>query len=478
MEERAPGLDLPVTSLAASALRVVASEEPLPEAVPLDTERLPLGHLGSPFEPDGAGALAAFERLEAMHVEVPPADVAGSTTGYGQTAVVTETASRDLTRTVHGGVLREEGDQGAGRILLENDLSHDPPWLKVGDRLAGALTGVLDLAYGAWHVKVAESWPTVVPGDAVPETSRLGPVPGRLRFATFNAENLSAVSPRAKVDAVARVIVHNLRAPEILALQEIQDHSGPADDGVVSAEGTLSRLAAAITRAGGPAYRWRQLEPEDGADGGQPGANIRNAVLFDPARVNAVDGPGRILPASPVRLFEDSPAFGGDPLGREGGTRKPLAVELEADGERLVVVNLHLSSKWGDDPLFGRRQPPLEPTAAMRRAQAERIAGFVEEILDRRPEAKVLVLGDLNDFIWSEAVRTLSAGRLENLLEHLPVSDRYTYVYRGWAQVLDHVLVSPAVVRTAEVDVVHANADFPDHDRASDHDPVVVSFVP
>ena len=33
-------------------------------------------------------------------------------------------------------------------------------------------------------------------------------------------------------------------------------------------------------RAGGPAYEWRQIDPVDGAEGGQPGGNIRVAFLF------------------------------------------------------------------------------------------------------------------------------------------------------------------------------------------------------
>jgi predicted extracellular nuclease len=55
------------------------------------------------------------------------------------------------------------------------------------------------------------------------------------------------------------------------------------------------------------------------------------------------------------------------------------------------------------------------------------------------------------------------------------VAERYSYVYEGNSQVLDHILVSPAL-RRADYDVVHVNAEFAQ--QASDHDPQIVRFVP
>ena len=52
------------------------------------------------------------------------------------------------------------------------------------------------------------------------------------------------------------------------------------------------QLIDAISKAGGPRYEWRGIDPEDKADGGQPGGNIRNVFLFNPDRVEANDRPG------------------------------------------------------------------------------------------------------------------------------------------------------------------------------------------
>ena len=54
----------------------------------------------------------------------------------------------------------------------------------------------------------------------------------------------------------------------------------------------------------------------------------------------------------------------------------------------------------------------------------------------------------------------------------LPAGERYTYVYDGNSQDLDHILIGNSTFgRPFEYDVVHVNAEFAD--QASDHDPQV-----
>ncbi len=52
-------------------------------------------------------------------------------------------------------------------------------------------------------------------------------------------------------------------------------------------------------------------------------------------------------------------------------------------------------------------------------------------------------------------------------------ADRYTYNFEGASEVIDHIVVSPALARGAEADIVHLNSNCPDSARLSDHDPVV-----
>ena len=58
-----------------------------------------------------------------------------------------------------------------------------------------------------------------------------------------------------------------------------------------------------------------------------------------------------------------------------------------------------------------------------------------------------------------------------------PLCERYTYVFEGNSQALDHILISQALVDAGyEYDVVHVNAEFAD--QVSDHDPQVVRLRP
>ena len=64
---------------------------------------------------------------------------------------------------------------------------------------------------------------------------------------------------------------------------------------------------------------------------------------------------------------------------------------------------------------------------------------------------------------------------LTALIETLPANERYSYVYEGNSQTLDHLLVSAGLLSLKTgFDVVHVNAEF--FDQASDHDPSVARF--
>ena len=147
------------------------------------------------------------------------------------------------------------------------------------------------------------------------------------------------------------------------------------------------------------------------------------------------------------------------------------------NGRRVIVVANHFNSKGGDDPLFGRFQPPVQSSQTQRNGQADVVGGFVEQILALDDDANVVVAGDLNDFQFASPLDELKGAGLEALIENLPQRDRYTYVFDGNSQALDHILVSTELARhTSDFEVVHVNAEF--HDQASDHDPQIGTFNP
>jgi hypothetical protein len=124
---------------------------------------------------------------------------------------------------------------------------------------------------------------------------------------------------------------------------------------------------------------------------------------------------------------------------------------------------------------MGHLQPPTRSSEAQRHAQAQIVHDFVEDIVTADPSANVVVDGDLNDFEFSDTVSILRGGAspiLSDLIDTLPQNERYSYVFEGNSQTLDHVLLSDALfARPFAFDVVHVNSEFAD--QASDHDPSV-----
>jgi predicted extracellular nuclease len=305
-----------------------------------------------------------------------------------------------------------------------------------------------------------------------------------LSIATFNVQNLSPLDPASKFEALAAVVVNNLRSPDILAVEEIQDNNGASDDGTMDASETIGTLIAAIHTAGGPTYHYRQINPANKLDGGEPGGNIRQIFLFDPLRVTFIDRPGGTTQAatkavnkdgkpqlsfSPGRLDPTNPAF--------ENSRKPLAGEFLVNGQTVFIIANHLNSKGGDQPLFGRFQPPALSSEVARLKQVAVIRDFVKSLLAIDANANVVVLGDLNDFEFSKPLLDLKGDFLNNLVDTLPKNERYSYVYQGNSQVLDQILVSSNLLKNAapEYDVVHVNAEFAVN--TSDHDPSLARFI-
>jgi hypothetical protein len=106
--------------------------------------------------------------------------------------------------------------------------------------------------------------------------------------------------------------------------------------------------------------------------------------------------------------------------------------------------------------------------------QAQIVHDFVNSIVTTDPNANVVVLGDLNDFQFSAPMLTLKGtpAILNDLVETLPENERYSYVYDGNSEVLDHILIgSSAFSRPFAYDVVHVNSEFAN--QASDHEPQV-----
>ncbi|MFJ2672498.1 endonuclease/exonuclease/phosphatase family protein [Streptomyces sp. NPDC087525] len=485
-----------VTQIASPTVTVVSSGNPLPAPVVISERSVP-----SAYAPQGdpaAGgsvnglrlkprhyALDLYESLEGMNVRIGSSRVVGATDPYAELWVTVKPRENDNRRggTVYGSYT----SQNTGRLQIQQlaPAAQSPfPAANVGDTLSGVTEGPLDYNQFGGYTLVARTLGTVTDRKLRPETTR--PQRGsELAVATYNVENLDPSDPREKFDALAGAVVRNLSSPDILALEEIQDSTGATDDGTVSAEETIVRFTAAITAAGGPSYAWRTIDPENNKDGGEPGGNIRQVFLYNPARVSFTDRPGgdattatgvvrtngrAALTLSPGRV---------DPADAAWTTsRKPLAGEFTFRGRTVFVIANHFASKGGDESLTSHHQPVNRSSEVQRLQQARSVNAFVKDILAAQRDADVLVVGDINDFEFSATAKALAdGGALYPAIKSLPAAERYSYVYQGNSQVLDQILTSPSITSGAfDYDSVHINAEFARQN--SDHDPQVLRFRP
>ncbi len=216
----------------------------------------------------------------------------GATDPYSELWVTVKPWENDNRRggTVYGSY----EDQNTGRLQVQSlvPTAQQPfPKANVGDVLSGVTEGPLDFNQYGGYTLTARALGTVVDRGLERETTDRQHR-NELAVATYNVENLDPTDPQEKFDALAKAVVENLASPDIVALEEIQDDNGAKNDGTVSAGRTVKKFTDAIVAAGGPAYEWRSVDPENNKDGGEPGGNIRQVFLFNPARVSFTDRPG------------------------------------------------------------------------------------------------------------------------------------------------------------------------------------------
>ncbi|MET0592252.1 MAG: lamin tail domain-containing protein, partial [Polyangiaceae bacterium] len=251
------------------------------------------------FDPASDG-IDFYESLEGMWITVTDAVAVGPTTaftsGSREIPIVPGGIGAGL-RTARGGIVVAAGDFNPERIILSNALIASSPDVNVGDKFLGAITGVVDYAFAKYNLLNVSALPPVVSGGIAKETLDL---PERgvadLDIASFNVENLDPTDPADKFARLAGIVVTNLKSPDLIAVEEIQDNNGATSDGTVDASTTFTMLASAIVTAGGPSYQFRAINPEDGKDGGEAGGNIRIGYLYRTDRgLSFVDRPGAVF---------------------------------------------------------------------------------------------------------------------------------------------------------------------------------------
>ena len=295
----ATSTNLTTTQLAAPSISVLSPGNALPAMTVVGTGgRIPPGTV---IDDDATGSVETsgtfeaasdgidfWESLESMRVRLNDAVAVGPRNSFGEIAVVGDDGANAAIRTTRGGVVISATDFNPERVFLDDTLLPTPV-VNVGDGFSSPVDGVLDYSFGNFKLNVTTAL-TRVDGGTAPEVTQ-AQNDHQIAVATYNVENLDPGD-----DTFARhadLIVDHLRSPDLIAIEEIQDEDGATNSGVTDATATWNALIAAISAAGGPAYQFRQINPVDLQDGGEPGGNIRVGFLFRTDRgLEFIDRPG------------------------------------------------------------------------------------------------------------------------------------------------------------------------------------------
>lgn len=466
-----------------SQINVLSHGNSLPEAVEVDP----------PFDNDDSTIY--YESLESMYVSLPEALVIGPTDRYGRSWVVRD----DI------GVSRvlQDDPAGTGEIICvddHGDYKIDPD-VKTGDIVSGLL-GPLQFSYGNFCFQLVVT-PTVTVRNEQDE-NYIDNGDKWINVGTFNLENLfdtvndpntddtvlSHTAYHRKLHKLASAIHDNLGEPSILAVQEVENSIVITD--LISQPEIITQYG--FVHFEGPDFR-----------------GIDPALLFDKAKytlINAyneqgcttlVDGlgpDGNRDVEHPENLITCDTNNDGVLDGNRLFSRPPLIAHLATDTQSYqseqkrslfsesgeiefwVIVN-HWKSKLEDSK-------DTQYTLPRRSEQAEFVKNIVETIHLTYPDKEVIVLGDLNDFPDSQPLEILNDSGMDNLMLRIPRSERYTYIYQGVSQIMDHILVQEGGNWfPIWIIPIHINSDYPYRyitdetsvHRSSDHDPVLVMFA-
>ena len=465
---------------------VVTPDNPLPEPVAL-----------TPAILAPTGTADQLERLEGMRVQTGTLTSVSPSDGFGEVFTVLEGVARPM---------REPGapasatlppdpvtglpdccvprwDENPERLVIDTDglLGSTRLYVTSNVTLSG-VTGPLDYTFGAYKV-LPEATPTASPNmSAVPVPA---PAANEFTIAGYNIENFAGAATQRQKAALN--IRTNMHSPDIIGVIEILDLP------------TLEALATQVN--------------SDASAAGE--TNPQYEARLIPAPAGGSQNVGFLVKASRVQIHDVWQYAGNDklPNGAFLHDRPPLVLDATVDpngvnpGRVLVVVN-HPRS-FIDIELTDAEGARVR---AKRTAQAESIATLLQDLQGSNANTPVISVGDYNAYEFSDgytdpisvitghptpgdqiveaASPDLVTPDFINLTNTLPADQRYSFVFEGTPQALDHVMVNDVAHRYLQrYAVSRSNADFPDGaaagyagdatrpERNSDHDQPVAYFA-
>jgi len=431
---------------------------PLPEPIELDP---PV---------DNRAAETYYEYFEGMLVKLPRSTVVGPTHAACGFAVVRY--SRPPFR-----VFKHHIDEPGGQVinvLHRTDVTCDSfPLVNFGDEIEG-ISGPLTYHFEQFKIIQQDPLSVTVTNQPNVTTPQIGQLePDQISLATFNLGNyfdstsdtnteaepiLDSVDLRVKNEKLAYTIANSLACPTLIAVQEVEHYN------------LLSDLAEMLL--GGCNFRY-DVTHEEAPD--LRGSDL--ALLSDPRHVLVTNvflqQTCTALETGVIDSNINCPS-GTQPL----FSRPPLQVDVLVDGVPMAILVNHLKSKRGGEiETFERRM-----------AQVKHLQTISRALLREDRELSIAALGDFNDYYQSPIMEELTdGGYLLDALFIVPEEERYSYIFDGYSQLIDWIVVSPSLMsKLISAQIVHVNSDF-HYDlsdkigeieiahRSSDHDiPLVI----
>ena len=361
------------------------------------------------------------------------------------------------------------------------------------------LTGVMHYNFRSYTLFVDPSSPatvsaTIKPAPLPDPTDRQFAVAGMNLENFFDDEDdpaikediLTAAAFERRLKKISAVIRDYLRTPAIIGVVEVEN--------LPALRRLAERLNADAVAAGRPDPKYQAFLAE-----GNDGRGIDNGFLVSTARVKVID----------VKQVGKDEKYKNPLTGDEIflNDRPPLVLRAAVTDPRsgtpieLTVVANHLKS------FLGYNDPKQSDNVRMKkRLQAEFLAKWAASEQKEHPDVRILLLGDLNAYQFSDGIVDVvgtikgtpaAADQVINpsldlvdpdlfdLVDSISAASRYSYVFDGNAQAIDHMIVNDALRKfVIGFGYARVNADHPEiyrndatrPERYSDHDPAIAYF--
>jgi uncharacterized protein len=463
---------------------VISSGNPLPHPITLDSTIL-----------DPAGMADQLERLEGMRVHAPSVVSVSPTDNFGEIYTVLSGVPRtfrepgiDVSAPLPDGapccVARFDGNPE--RLMINSDgIAGSSQLIVTSNVTISGVTGPLDFTFG--NYKILPEGPLSASANMT-ATPVPAPLPNEFTIASYNMLNLWASNANFsdRLNKASLAIRNLMHTPDIIGVAEVFD--------IETLVALAERVNSDAVAAGDPDPRY-EAHLLEGNDRFANTIDVGLLVRLDRVEVDEVFQRGKDLTFTNPTTGSQDLLFERPPLVLRARIRTPAGSKFP-----VTVISNHLQSLIDTELTDARGARQREK----RRVQAEFTANLAQEL---QSENLVLV-GDFNAYQFNDGyvdvigtIKGTPAPAHEVVLGSIDLVDpdltalvdtafiapdqRYSYVFNGNAQALDHVIVdSEMLARTTRYVHVRANADFPTAYRndpsrvegSSDHDMPVAFF--